>query len=162
MTDDEHSEFAEYTLLYSGIFGDDAVKLEDCIRNSFAGKKSGEPLDQIKFDNTIMLKEKELQDQMHVNHFPALYVNWDIYEGSLRNPKQITEFICKHFIEPVEGCKTATVGLDGTHDGVSSTFLFFVVLVTIVLMLLIICLVRSGVKKSVMHDMKGEVNQIVA
>jgi len=134
-----------------------------CMRNSF-GLPNNDNLATTFNDNSKLKDELVAKNQLHVDHYPALYVNSERYAGSFRNRAMLTDFICSHFNQDViPGICTASPNSNATvvHTSTDTAVYLAIIFGSVVFMAIVLYCVRRGVKRDVMFRMNDEISHIV-
>jgi hypothetical protein len=150
-----------YSLSYIGVSIIDQVN--KCMRDSFGvGIGANDNLGVLTADNAKLKTELALKDEMHVDHYPALYVNKERYTGSFRNRAQIVEFICSHFVlDTTPAVCLASTTQELTHTSRDTGVYLLIIIGSVIFMAIVLYCVRRGVKREVMVRMNDEISHIV-
>jgi len=132
-----------------------------CMRMTFRSH-GNEDLTTIYRENFKLKAELEVQNEDHVNHFPALYVNKEIYTGSFQNRRKLTEFICSHFATK-EDTPSICSSAGGSLEHTSKDYAVYagILVGSVLVMAIVLYCVRRSVKREVMWRMSNELPQIV-
>lgn len=134
-----------------------------CMRDSF-GASNNENIASTFNDNSKLKVELTAKNELHVDHYPALYVNKERYGGSFRNRAQLTDFICSHFNQDmIPSICTTTINSDGqvVHTSTDTAVYLAIIFGSVVFMAIVLYCVRRGVKRDVMFRMNDEISHIV-
>jgi hypothetical protein len=143
-----------------GIASKTVAFVDDCLLQSFTVKSKTDIPTTVN-DNKYLSGELETRNQMHVDHYPAFYVNKDRYTGSFRNKYSIQDFICSHFLQ--DKLPSICYGRFQKTEYTSGDTAVFVtiVLASILIMVIMLYCVRRTVKRQVMVRMNDEISHIV-
>jgi len=148
----------ELAICRDKILADISPKVMDevdyCMRHAFDERGESQHL----------TREYNLKEEMHIDHYPALYVNKQRYTESSRNRNAMREFICTHFTQdqlPAPCVATSAVTTMEQYNGTDVGVYIALVAVSVVVMVVMIYCVRRSVKRQVMFRMNDEISHIV-
>jgi len=138
-------------------------KVNLCMRESF-GASPNEDLATISKDNSILIAELNFKNVMNVNHYPTLYVNRELYDGSMRirNREKLRDFICSYF-HPLLIPPTCTEDFPGTEKNIQVTetstdvpLYVGIVLGCVIIIAFVLYCAKEGAERELKRTMSNE------
>ena len=131
----------------------DKTIIHQCIDNSFEKKKE-HMKDIFKDDNTLFRKQKLYNQKQAVFNIPAVYINDQMFKGSLHG-KDIFNAICEHSRGNIKECHQEQRVIEGRIK-------WKPLIIVILLILLISVILFYFYRRKILREMKLQVNDEVS